>query len=100
MSTNLATSEEVKLAKHTAVQRVPKSTLIIRRFCRNTPAVLGLTIFVLLALLAIAGPYLSKYRYDDPTSSRSSSRRAQRIGSAPTSARTCSHSACAASAGR
>ncbi|HZF31433.1 MAG TPA: ABC transporter permease [Gammaproteobacteria bacterium] len=65
MSTNLATSKEVKLAKHTAVQRVPKSTLIVRRFCRNTPAVLGFAIFMLLALLAIAGPYLSKYRYDD-----------------------------------
>ena len=65
MSTNLATSKEVKLAQHTSVRRVPKRTLIVRRFCRNKPAVFGLAIFTLLALLAIAGPYLVKYRYDD-----------------------------------
>jgi peptide/nickel transport system permease protein len=65
VSTNLATPKDVKLADHTAVRRVPKRTLIARRFCRNTPAVIGLAIFVLLALLSILGPYLVKWKYDD-----------------------------------
>jgi peptide/nickel transport system permease protein len=65
VATNLATSKEVKLAKHAAVLRVPKSTLIVRRFCRNKTAVFGLAIFVLLTLLAIVGPYLAKWKYDD-----------------------------------
>jgi len=47
------------------VRRVPKLTLVVRRFMRNKPAVAGLVIFVLLALLAIVGPFLTKWAYDD-----------------------------------
>src|SRR5688572_15271337 len=48
------------------LRRVPRSTLIIRRFCRNKPAVAGFVIFVLLALLAVVGPLVSPWAYDDP----------------------------------
>jgi peptide/nickel transport system permease protein len=47
------------------VQRVPKLTLVIRRFARNKPAIAGLAVFVLLALLAVVGPFLTKWAYDD-----------------------------------
>lgn len=48
-----------------AVQRVPKATLIVRRFGRNTPAVAGLAIFLLLAFLAVLGPFIAQWEYDD-----------------------------------
>ena len=48
-----------------ALQRVPKTTLIARRFRRNKAAVAGLAIFALLSLLAIAGPFLVPWSYDD-----------------------------------
>ncbi len=64
MATNMPT-RELDLAKHTAVRRVPKRTLIVRRFCRNTAAVIGLAIFTLLVLLAIVGPYVVPWKYDD-----------------------------------
>ncbi|HEX5421185.1 MAG TPA: ABC transporter permease [Gammaproteobacteria bacterium] len=49
-----------------SVRRVSKRRLIVRRFCRNRPAVSGLTIFVLLALFAILGPYIAQWDYNDP----------------------------------
>ncbi len=51
--------------QRTAVQRVPKAVLIVRRFRRNKAAVAGLAIFVLLALLALVGPFLTHWKYDD-----------------------------------
>lgn len=48
-----------------ALQRVPKTTLIARRFRRNKAAVAGLAIFALLSLLAIAGPFMVPWSYDD-----------------------------------
>jgi peptide/nickel transport system permease protein len=47
------------------VQRVPKLTLIVRRFARNKSAVAGLVVFALLVLLALVGPFLTKWAYDD-----------------------------------
>jgi len=47
------------------VQRVPKATLIVRRFSRNKPAVFGLVVFLLLVLLALLGPILAQWDYDD-----------------------------------
>jgi peptide/nickel transport system permease protein len=47
------------------VQRVPKLTLIVRRFARNKSAVAGLLVFALLVLLALVGPFLTKWAYDD-----------------------------------
>jgi peptide/nickel transport system permease protein len=52
-------------AQRAVVQRVPKSTLVARRFARNKVAVAGLVIFLLLALLAVAGPFLARFGYDD-----------------------------------
>ena len=48
-----------------AVRRVPKLTLILRRFLRNKPAVGGVVVFLLLALLAIVGPFITQWGYDD-----------------------------------
>jgi peptide/nickel transport system permease protein len=56
----------VEQEKHLAVQRVPKRTLIVRRFRRNKPAVAGLIIFALLVLLAVVGPFVTQWSYDDP----------------------------------
>jgi peptide/nickel transport system permease protein len=47
------------------VQRVPKLTLIARRYARSASAVAGLVLFALLVLLAVAGPFLTKWSYDD-----------------------------------
>ncbi len=52
--------------RHAGVRRVPKRTLIIRRYCRNPAAVAGFVIFVLLALFAILGPFISPWAYDNP----------------------------------
>jgi peptide/nickel transport system permease protein len=55
----------VRSEERVAIQRVPKSMLIARRFARNKPAVAGLAIFALLAVLAVAGPFIGHWRYDD-----------------------------------
>ncbi len=47
------------------MQRVPKLTLIARRYARSKSAVAGLVLFALLVLLAVAGPFLTKWSYDD-----------------------------------
>ena len=47
------------------VRRVPKATLIMRRFCRNRLAVFGLVVFVLLVLLALLGPFIAQWEYDE-----------------------------------
>jgi peptide/nickel transport system permease protein len=60
--------EAVIAAKHmprAELQRVPKATLLARRFRRNKAAVAGLVIFALLALLAILGPFLTPWDYDE-----------------------------------
>jgi len=49
----------------TVVARVPRARLIVRRFLRNKPAVAGLVIFSLLVLLAIFGPFMTQWAYDD-----------------------------------
>jgi peptide/nickel transport system permease protein len=56
----------IEQAQRVVLQRVPRRTLIVRRFCRNKPALLGFVIFLLLALLAVAGPFVSPWEYDDP----------------------------------
>jgi peptide/nickel transport system permease protein len=52
-------------AKQTAIQRVPKARLIVRRFARNRPAMFGLVIFVVLVLVAVIGPFVATWNYDD-----------------------------------
>ena len=52
-------------APRAPVQRVPKLTLIARRYARSKSAVAGLVLFALLVLLAVAGPFLTKWSYDD-----------------------------------
>jgi peptide/nickel transport system permease protein len=65
MATTNVLPSTVEQEQRTAVQRVPKATLIVRRYCRNKAAVAGLVIFVLLALLAILGPFIARYEYND-----------------------------------
>jgi peptide/nickel transport system permease protein len=55
----------VDRAPHARLQRVPKLTLIARRYARNRSAVAGLVLFALLVLLALTGPFLTKWAYDD-----------------------------------
>jgi peptide/nickel transport system permease protein len=52
-------------APRAPVQRVPKLTLIARRYARSASAVAGLVLFALLVLLAVAGPFLTRWSYDD-----------------------------------
>lgn len=46
-------------------RRTSRSRLYLRRFLRNKQAVVGVVIFALLVLLAIVGPSLTKWKYDD-----------------------------------
>jgi len=55
----------VEREQRAAVHRVPKATLIVRRFYRNKPAVAGLVIFTLLAALAAVGPFVAQWDFDD-----------------------------------
>jgi peptide/nickel transport system permease protein len=64
VSTNVL-PDAAERARRALVQRVPKSTLVARRFARNRAAVAGLVIFALLALLAVVGPFLTRWGYDD-----------------------------------
>jgi peptide/nickel transport system permease protein len=63
-STNIL-PDTAATAQRVAVQRVPKSTLVARRFRRNKAAVAGLVVFLLLALLAVVGPFATRWSYDD-----------------------------------
>ena len=63
-STNIL-PDTAATAQRVVVQRVPKSTLVARRFARNKSAVAGLVIFLLLALLAVVGPFVARFAYDD-----------------------------------
>jgi peptide/nickel transport system permease protein len=51
--------------RRVALQRVPKAVLIARRFRRNKPAVAGLVVFLLLAALALVGPFVAQWDYDE-----------------------------------
>ncbi|KMY23851.1 peptide/nickel transport system permease protein [Actinobaculum suis] len=55
-----ASYEESAMVEITSMK---KTTLYRRRFMRNKPAVLGVIIFVLLALFAIFGRYTTKWTY-------------------------------------
>jgi peptide/nickel transport system permease protein len=65
-STTPLPASAIEQEQRVVLQRVPRRTLIVRRFCRNKPALLGFVIFLLLALLAVAGPFVSPWQYDDP----------------------------------
>ena len=65
-STTPLPASAIEQEQRAVLHRVPKRTLIVRRFCRNRPALLGFVIFLLLALLAVAGPFVSPWEYDDP----------------------------------
>ena len=64
-TTDVMIASAAQQEQRAALQRVPKATLIARRFRRNKAAVAGLAIFALLALLAIAGPFMVPWNYDD-----------------------------------
>ena len=64
-TTDVITASAAQQEQRAALQRVPKGTLLIRRFRRNKAAVAGLAIFTLLALLALAGPFMVPWHYDD-----------------------------------
>jgi len=64
VSTNLLPDEAAR-APRVGVQRVPKGALVARRFRRNRAAVVGLVVFLALALLALLGPFVGQWRYDD-----------------------------------
>lgn len=65
-ATNLLPPQPLRHDEPVAIQRVSKRRLIVRRFCRNKPAVVGFVIFVLLALFAVVGPLIAQWSYDDP----------------------------------
>lgn len=46
-------------------KRLTRGRLILRRFLRNRAAVLGLVIILVLVVLALLGPYLSHWSYDE-----------------------------------
>jgi peptide/nickel transport system permease protein len=64
-ATNVFQPSSVEREQRATLRRVPKSTLIVRRFCRNKPALGGLIVFTLLALFAIVGPYVGRWSYTD-----------------------------------
>jgi glutathione transport system permease protein len=64
-TTNVFPPSSVQQEQRVALRRVPKSTLIVRRFCRNKPALAGLIVFALLALFAVVGPYVGRWSYTD-----------------------------------
>jgi len=64
LATNLR-PDTAERAERAALQRVPKATLVARRFMRNKAAVAGLAIFLLLTLLAVFGPFVARFAYDD-----------------------------------
>ena len=64
-TTDVMIASAAQQEQRAVLQRVPKATLLARRFRRNKAAVAGLAIFALLALLAIAGPFLVPWSYDD-----------------------------------
>jgi peptide/nickel transport system permease protein len=64
-TTDVMIASAAQQERRAALQRVPKATLLARRFRRNKAAVAGLAIFALLALLAIAGPFMVPWSYDD-----------------------------------
>jgi len=45
-------------------KRISRSQLILRRFLRNKSAVVGLVLIIVFVVLALAGPYLSHWSYD------------------------------------
>ncbi|GAB3533915.1 ABC transporter permease [Arthrobacter tecti] len=48
-----------------SIKRTSKSRLIVRRFCRNKQAVLGVVIVLLMALYATFGELFSSWKYDE-----------------------------------
>ncbi|GAA1835766.1 ABC transporter permease [Microlunatus capsulatus] len=46
-------------------KRLSRSRLILRRFLRNKSAVVGLALLVVFVVLALVGPYLSNWAYDE-----------------------------------
>ena len=46
-------------------KRLSRSRLILRRFLRNKSAVVGLALIVVFIVLALLGPYLSHWSYDE-----------------------------------
>lgn len=59
------TPTSVQAEASSGIQRVSKSGLIIRRFCRNKMAVVGVVLFLLLCALAVVGPYIAKWGYTE-----------------------------------
>lgn len=47
-------------------QPIGRFTLYVRRFKRNKLAVIGAVIFLILLVIAVIGPYTTKWAYDDP----------------------------------
>ncbi len=46
-------------------KRLTRRKLVTRRFFRNKTAVVGLIVLIMLVLLAVVGPYLSPWAFDD-----------------------------------
>ncbi len=65
----LEVADEQPLGEPTALtagsKRLSRSQLILRRFLRNKSAVVGLVLLVVFVFLALLGPYLSHWAYDE-----------------------------------
>jgi peptide/nickel transport system permease protein len=74
-------------------KRITRRRLIWRRFLRNKTALVGAVIILLLIVIAVIGPYLTPYAYDEID------RRAY-LEPPPRVVATCSRSPCAVSGSR
>ncbi|GAB3261015.1 ABC transporter permease [Arthrobacter pigmenti] len=65
--TNSSTVSTQVIEQDARTKRRPmsKRRLVLRRFVRNVPADIGVVIFTLLVLLAVFGPYISPWEYDE-----------------------------------
>lgn len=64
-ASHLAEEEAASTTQVVKGKRLTRRQLVIRRFFRNKTAVVGLIAVVALILLAVVGPYVSYWKFDD-----------------------------------
>ncbi|WP_026821007.1 ABC transporter permease [Arthrobacter castelli] len=64
-NTSTASTPVIEQDARTKQRPMSKRRLVLRRFIRNVPADIGVVIFTLLVLLAVFGPYISPWEYDE-----------------------------------
>lgn len=64
-NTSTVSTQIIQQDARLARRPMSKRRLIVRRFVRNVPADLGVVIFLFLVLLAVVGPFISPWEYDE-----------------------------------